>query len=137
MKGQTGRTNKTFEDNQCSELVHKTTGMLGLQHGQSVLICEKCRQKICTIDGMLDSIKELHFYCFGSWQYICIFFKLLQIKFKGSTTNYDPDACWYITTSSITSLQVLLLIVVSWEHFQTFINLMPLCKYCFSRICSL
>jgi len=48
---------------------------------------------------------------------IYFFLKSLQIKFKDSTTNYDPDACWYITVSSITSLEVLLLIIISWEHF--------------------
>ena len=85
-------------------LVHKTTHMLGLHQGQCVLLCEKCRKNIYTIDGMLDTIKELHFYCFCSWQYN-YFLKIIKIKFKGSTTNYDPDACWYIIISHITSLR--------------------------------
>lgn len=107
---------KHFRITSVDIIVDKPTGMLGLHHGQSVLICEICRKKICTIDGMLDSIKELHFYCFCHGN-IYFFFKSLQIKFKGSTTNYDPDAFWYISTSSITTLEALLLIIISCEHF--------------------
>jgi hypothetical protein len=70
---------KHFRITSVDIIVDKTIGMLGLHHGQSVLICEICRKKICTIDGMLDSIKELHFYCFCH-DNIYIFFQIITNK---------------------------------------------------------